>query len=427
MRTVLSIGICGLTFMSGLVQAQQQPPTPDKPIIQDQTFEAQLEWRKALVEKPVPAKGCFKVEYPSQEWVSTPCVPLPANLLRPSIVPRLRGVKRGTPEPHADAGNGVDYVTQATSGTIVTATGSFPSVKTTGEINVSANGITSRKNQFSLQLNSNLFNTRACIGSMTGQCQGWEQFVLSNDPGSPPGYLWIQFWLLDYGTPCPQGWGASGSDCSYNGKGTDLQIIGSVQSLKSVWMKGIASAGNKDPLVFPTDTVLIGWTDVVPEARAFSADSVLDLASHWTQSEFNVFGDLTFHLARFNRGTAIEVEQKLTFANDLVPKPLMVNTDGTTGETNNLNLVPPPCVDGPVLRFMESNTPNAVFTCPKSSCTEAKERVAQDQEQLAKLQKERNGPTCKGLAEYECSKAVSAVETKLANDIAFSLKECVAP
>jgi hypothetical protein len=189
-------------------------------------------------------------------------------------------------------------------------------------------------------------------------------------------------------------------------------------------MEATASAARKNPILLGKDTVILGWTDEITQARAFSADSVLDLASHWTQSEFNVFGDLSLHQARFNPGTSIVVEQDLTFANDAGTHPLVVNTDGTTGETNNLNLVPPPCVDGPVLKFMESNAPNAVYTCPKSICAEAKQQVAQDQAQLANLQNEKNGPMCKGSAEIQCLKAVTALETKLENDIAFERKKC---
>jgi hypothetical protein len=414
MRTKLITVVGGMAFLSNVLPAQQEQSRSDHPVVMRETLEAQLAWRKALVEKKVPTRGCFKVVYPSKEWVPTSCIQLPANLKQPSSRSKARV---GRPEPPAGTGGSVDFVAQATKGTIVSATGSFPFVSTTGEINVTGDGkTTSRNNQFSLQLNSNVFNSDVCKGSKTGQCQGWEQFVLSNDPGSPPGFLWIQFWLLDYGTPCPQGWGASGSDCFYNGKGASPQIIASVQTLQSVWLEGIVETGGRD-------TVLLGWTDGVAQAIAFSADSVLDLAAHWTQSEFNVFGDLTFHQARFNPGTSIVVSQALTFANDTVTSPLTFNTDGTTGETNNLNLVRPPCVEGPTLSFMESNVPGATHACP-NFCAMAKELVAQDQAQLTKLQNERNDPMCAGPAVFECSQAVRALATKLANDIALEKKDC---
>jgi hypothetical protein len=429
MRTSWRVVIGVMAFLSGLLQAQQPTNTADHAITQNGSQpvdEAQLAWRKALVEKKVPTKGCFKVVYPSQEWVSISCAPLPASLKQLSIPPKLRILKRSAPipapEPPADAGNGVDFVAETTEGTIVSATGSFSSVNTTGEINVASDGkTTSRNNQFALQINSNKFNAAACIGSTTGQCQGWEQFVLSNDPGSPPGVLWIQSWLLDYGTSCPQGWELSGSgpDCMYNGQAASPPIIGSVQNLKYVWMEGVTSAEGKD-------TVFLGWTDGVTQAMAYSQDSMLDLAAHWTQSEFNVFGDLTWHQARFDPNTSIVVYQALTFANDAAARPLSAIMGGTTGETNNLDLVNPPCVQGPLLSFMESNAPNAGYACPKplNLCAASQKQVAYDRVQLAKLESERTGPTCKGPALFECTQAIRAEQNALTADAAIEKKNC---
>jgi hypothetical protein len=334
MRPSWIVVIAIISGLSNLLHAQQATTATNQPTTQDNSQpadDAQLAWRKALVERRAPTTGCFKVVYPSQEWVSIPCAPLPARIKPQPMPPKLRELQRiaptPAPGPAADAGNGVDFLAVATHGKIASATGSFPSVITTGEINVASDGVTtSRKSQFALQINSNEFKADACSGSTTGLCEGWEQFVLSNDPGSPPGVLWIQDWLLDYGSSCPSGWGlyGSGPDCFYNGQTVGAPIISNIQNLQSVWMEGVVSASGND-------TVYLGWTDGVTQAIAYSQDSKLDLAANWTQSEFNVFGDLTWHQARFDPNTSIVVAQSLTFANNTAAKPLSRSSGGTTG------------------------------------------------------------------------------------------------
>ncbi|MGB8539600.1 MAG: hypothetical protein WCD57_24460 [Acidobacteriaceae bacterium] len=318
----------------------------------------------------------------------------------------------------ADAGNGDDFLAIATAGTIVSARGYFSNVNTTGEINVSSGGVTSRNSQFSLQINSNFFKAAACSGSTTGECLGWEQFILSNDPGSPPGYLWIQEWLLDYGTSCPSGWGLSGSgpDCIYNAQGACPPVISNIQSLASVWMEAATSAGGND-------TVYLGWTDQVPQVMAYSQDSKLELAANWTQSEFNVLGDLTLHQAKFNPNTSIIVYQDLTFANNPAKNPLTAGEGGTSGETNNLDLVTPACVQGSLLHFEETNLRHEPLTCP-SLCDDDKKLVAFDQAQIAKSQAELTGPTCRGPARFECTQTIKNEQTMLSAAIAQEKKDC---
>ncbi len=420
MRTsrILAIGIIsGMTSLS-LAQQANQAAAPNNTQSADA---AQQAWRTAVVQRKVPATGCFKVVYPSQEWVSIPCAPRPARITPQPMPKKLRDQQKISPKAPggADAGNGVDFLARAVAGTIVSSKGYFSHVITTGEINVSSGGITSRNSQFSLQMNSNFFKSPACSGSTTGECVGWEQFILSNDPGSPPdGYLWIQDWLLDYGPSCPSGWGSygSGPDCVYNAQGAGPPVITSIQSLASVWMQGVTSSGGKD-------TVYLGWTDQVPQAMAYSQDSKLDLAGYWTQSEFNVLGDLTFHQAKFDPKTSIMVYQNLTFANDPGVNPLTAVQGGTSGETNNLDLNTPPCVQGSLMHFEETNLPHEPIACP-TICEGDKKLVAFDQAQLAKAQAALTGPTCSGPARFECTQTIKADQTALSTAIAEEKKYC---
>ena len=84
--------------------------------------------------------------------------------------PLARGVRPDT------VGNGNDFSAQVSGSNplppISSAIGSFDSV--TG---VESETDLGKANIFSLQLNTNTFNTSSCSG---GACVGWQQFVFSN-------------------------------------------------------------------------------------------------------------------------------------------------------------------------------------------------------------------------------------------------------
>jgi hypothetical protein len=78
------------------------------------------------------------------------------------------------------------------------------------------------------------------------------------------------------------------------------------------------------------------------------------LSDGWTGSEFNIFGIGGGSQADFNAGTALTVEIDLTDGTTDVPT--CQARDGTTGETNNLNLKSCKARGGtvPRVRFGES-------------------------------------------------------------------------
>jgi hypothetical protein len=89
-----------------------------------------------------------------------------------------------------------------------------------------------------------------------------------------------------------------------------------------------------------------------------------DLAQNWYSAEFNVFGDDKGHEVNFNDGTTFVVQTNLN--NGTTNTPACMSGQGTTAETNNLNLIGPCCSYGgssPNIQFMESNDPNAASTC----------------------------------------------------------------
>jgi hypothetical protein len=130
-------------------------------------------------------------------------------------------------------------------------------------------------NDYSLQLNSNFMNTAACDGaSNPSECLDWEQFVYSS------GYeeAFMQYWLINWNNRCPSGWYSYSNDCYTNSSavGTPKEAIGKLKSLK---LSGTAVKGGIDTLVFTVGTEAYSTT---------GQDSVVDLATAWTESEFNI-------------------------------------------------------------------------------------------------------------------------------------------
>jgi hypothetical protein len=82
---------------------------------------------------------------------------------------------------------------------------------------------------------------------------------------------------------------------------------------------------------------------------------MLDIASVWQQTEFNVVGDAGGSRAKFNEGVSVTV--KIALSDGSTSKPTCVKNAGTTGETNNLDLGTCTASAGspPYIEFTESN------------------------------------------------------------------------
>jgi hypothetical protein len=367
----------------------------------------------------IPENGCSTSIYPDIEWKQVPCGKLPERLKNTDL--RRPPVALSKGEPFAgQVGSGIDIVASVAQGRISGVDASFAFVKTTGVTNVSGDGKTvSRRDQFSLQINSNKFLHPLC-GNEDTLC-GWQQFILSNDPGNPPGYLWTQHWLLGRGASCPLGWDAHGDDCALDSDGASPPVVTNVSlNLRYLWMTA--------DVIGTQDVVTLGYTSGATVATAVSSDSVLGLASRWTQSEFNIVGDLTLHNARFDPNTTIAINQDVTIVDAAATDPLTFGNNGTTGETNNLNLLTPVCISGQRLTFEESNAPNATFSCsappPLNLCAAATKAVAEDQKTLQTLQNRFKEPICSGPASYECAQAVRAASAKLQTDVKLERADC---
>lgn len=311
-----------IAAVASLASAVCVPVAYAAPADDDAEAKARETWRENIVRADVPDEGCFYTSYPSAEWLKVECTEAPNH----PFLPR-RGAIGLT------VGDGADYAVEV-SGLMTQSVGAFPTVTgVTGETGLLG------ANDYSLQLNSNFMTTAPCKGH-TG-CLSWEQFAYSS------GYnvAFMQYWLINYNATCPSGWTAFSTDC-YKSSAAVSVPDEAITTLASMKLSGKAVAKGKDTLVFTVGT----------EAYSVSGkDSVVDLASAWQGSEFNVFGDGDGSKAVFNKGSSIDV--RITVTDGTTTAPTCVKNAGTTGETNNLNLKHCTAAGGttPHILFLESN------------------------------------------------------------------------
>jgi len=318
--------IAWVALAAGALSAALLPPAFAQSF-DDPEARAQEAWREAIARNAVPAQGCFHASYPSLTWNRTDC----------TVAPNIPYIPRSGRFGSQTVGDGNDYAAEVTSGLISKTIGSFAKVKGVK----SETGI-GGANSYSLQLNSNFMNTQTCKGAKNpAQCLDWEQFVYSSDYE----VAFMQYWLINWNNPCPSGWASYGGDCYTNSNGVSApkEVI---TKLKTLGLSGAAVNGGTDTLVFTVGKKAYSTT---------GADSVVYLATAWTESEFNIVGDGGGSEADFNSGSHLTV--KVAVANGTTNAPTCAANSGTTGETNNLNLGSCAGTGGssPYIEFSESN------------------------------------------------------------------------
>ena len=333
-----------------LPASAQTPTQASAPAAPTLLSAAQLQtWRAALALNPPPAHiGCFSAKYPSAAWTDVPCVTPPNCPYRPAHA----GTSAAGPKI---VGNGNDYVA-GTNNLITSATGSF--AKVAGVLNEGDGGTA---NRYSLQLNTNFFyGTAACnTAANPANCQGWEQFVYSNSAGA-----FIQYWLINYATTCPSGWNTGGKDCWKNAPGGAAYGPEPITNLSGEQVTGSTNG--------TTDTIQISGPGGT--ASASNTGTVLGLADFWNNAEFNIVGDCCGSTANFNSGVTLKVSTQVNSGTTAAPA---CGIAGTTGETNNTNLVAPcTTIKGskPGISFSESNPPGSIWVytgtpCNGTTCT----------------------------------------------------------
>ena len=300
-------------------------------------------WRDFMAHNPESAEGCFQATYPNYLWEQTEC-----KVAQPRFHPVHRKLTTGAAEV---TGNGNDFVAQA-AGLITKTLGTFPSV--TGVTSETGEGVAAfggggilGPNEYTLQINTNFTGTTSVCARHSG-CTVWQQFIYSPDYNvQGQAAVFMQYWLIGWGSSrCPSGWGSDGGgDCFRNSAfvaAPDLPIT----SLAKMTLSGAAVAGGNDTVVFTNGTT----------AYSLSAkDSVVDISAVWKQSEFNIVGNAGGSEAVFNSGSKVTV--KLALTDGSTSAPTCVANDGSTGETNNLNLGTCTTASGttPSIQFTESN------------------------------------------------------------------------
>jgi hypothetical protein len=87
------------------------------------------------------------------------------------------------------------------------------------------------------------------------------------------------------------------------------------------------------------DTIALEYADdswAVSAEDSSSHESGVDIASVWTQAEFNVVGDMNTTEAHFNPGAQVTVVLQILDGSQSAPN--CQYNHGTTGETNNMTL-----------------------------------------------------------------------------------------
>jgi hypothetical protein len=332
------------TAAAGIIAAcWLQPALAGAPLNKEEA-QAQAAWRADIARIEVPANGCFHAAYPNLYWEKVACAT--GHPLAHSIPPK--------PGASDTVGNGKDYTAQVKT-LITQAYGTFPSVtgvtseKSVGVAAFGGGGILG-PNEYTLQVNTNYTGTTAACDGGDAKCVVWQQFIYSTDylgKGKGEAQAFMQYWLIFWGdSKCPKGFHTDdGGDCYGNSAYVTVPDL-PITDLGGETITGAAVAGGNDTVTFTYggDTYTVS-----------GSDSVLDIATVWDDSEFNVVGDAGGSDAKFNSGASITVD--LAVSSGTTKAPMCKKNDGSTGETNNLKLGPCTTSGGatPSIQFTESN------------------------------------------------------------------------
>jgi hypothetical protein len=307
---------------------------------------AEARWRDRMKGGPTGV-GCFHAKFPGG-WENVPCGPPVKH--PPGSVPR-----KPFQGPPLTVGNSTEY-TALSSASLTGVEGSFPTYNNvTYEQDYDKASGEWRPEAYSLQLNTNLFDTARCQqapGGLSG-CKGWVQFAYSS--WQYAGML-IESWLVGYGPHCPANWtGYGGTDCYTNTGVVDVGTIDPVD-LNSSWGLSASAAANGNDTVILSDGNVEYWAQATPDSTTF-------LAGAWHEVQFDILGDAGGNEAYFGGGTTIGPEIALwtgpVSAETAAPATCgtgHVVDQSTAGETNNLTLVPGSCCASlGSVSFLETN------------------------------------------------------------------------
>jgi hypothetical protein len=314
------------------------------------TAKTKAQWQAAISHVRQPGSGCYRASYPSMRWRAVKCVAAPKIPLVP--VPLSRSARPGAPQT---VGDGTDY-SAVVSGLISRAAGTFTNVSSGITEKGQPGGSGSQTaNAFSLQLNSQFFTgSPACAKSSDPSgCQAWQQFVYTYETRST-GYIFMQYWLINYDATCPSGWFTYSTDCYTNSNAATVSTVTAAE-LATVSLTGSAASGGQD-----------GVSLAVGSGKATSvtnSDSKVDLAANWNTAEWGVYGDGGGSEANFGASTTLEAQTVLTATSTSAPSCV---EEGFTGETNNLKLTTTPALgteSSPTMATRQTNGSSGTASC----------------------------------------------------------------
>jgi hypothetical protein len=256
-------------------------------------------------------------------------------------------------------GDGTDY-SAVVPGLISRATGTFQDVSS-GITEKGQSGGTGSQvaNAFSLQLNSQFFaGSPACAksGDPSG-CQAWQQFVYTYESRSS-GYVFMQYWLINYDATCPSGWYSYSPDCYTNSNASTTSALTAAE-LATVNLTASATSGGQDEV-----SLSVGSGSAT---SVTNSDSEVDLAANWNTAEWGVYGDGGGSEANFGSKTTLEAQTALTATSKSAPTCV---EEGFTGETNNLKLTSTPALGSepsPTMATRQTNGTSGTASCAVAS------------------------------------------------------------
>jgi hypothetical protein len=177
----------------------------------------------------------------------------------------------------------------------------------------------------------------------------------------------IWYNLVGAGNKCPSSaWQNAGGACYLEAPHSAAVSAQAISNLVNMTLTGTAGGA--------TDTVIV--TTGPGQMHAATNTSLVDLSLSWTYADFNVLGDASYGEAIFSSGTTLAV-QLLTDSGSTSP-PACGPADSTTGESNDLSIVPGSCCtfggSSPGVLWTESNASAPIaYACPSGSCGAANE------------------------------------------------------
>jgi hypothetical protein len=317
------------------------------------TVRTKAQWQAAIASVRQPSRGCYRASYPTLRWHAVKCVAAP----KLPLVPRSAGSAR--PAPDTIVGNGHDYSAQV-SGLISKAVGTFTNVSPTNITEKGKIDNTGPKvaNAFSLQLNTEFFSgSPACSGSSDpAKCLAWQQFVYAKESGT--GFIFMQYWLINYDATCPSGWFTYSTDCYTNSSSATVTPL-TAKNLATLKLTGSAVSGGNDGI-----SLSVGSGSAT---SVTNSDNKIHLAANWNTTEWGVFGDAGGGEAFFGTNTSIEPQTALTTTSSGAPTCVK---EGFTGETNNLKLAHTPALGSepsPTMASRQTNGSTGTASCATKS------------------------------------------------------------